>query len=286
MMVLAAWLCATLVRVPAAVWATWPLLLAEGAATAGVTVIAAWAGLGNHRRWVYVPVCVIVFPTALMATWLRLWQRANRSSADSLWQSRATYASRAALVALTLAILVPAVSICWRLVHPRTIQQPAVPNPNGYDELVPAGSLIKGVNEPLVETATHSQLKAYVAPVQRCLLAGSAALDIPCQVPVRLDEGALMRALLTDVQSLRSIARAFDGRGRLAAMEGRTKDAVASYLDTIRLGRTVMRGGLIIDVLIGITCEAIGREGIANMRKFPLRRRMPRPAPQTQRIAG
>ena len=49
-------------------------------------------------------------------------------------------------------------------------------------------------------------------------------------------------------------------------MEGRTKDAVASYLDTIRLGRAVMRGGLIIDVLIGITCEAIGREGIANMR--------------------
>ena len=75
-----------------------------------------------------------------MATWLRLWQRANRSSADSLWQSRATYAFTGPhWLLLTLAILVPAVGICWRLVHPRTIQQPAVPNPNGYDELVARG---------------------------------------------------------------------------------------------------------------------------------------------------
>ena len=49
-------------------------------------------------------------------------------------------------------------------------------------------------------------------------------------------------------------------------MEGRNKDAIASYIDTIRLGRAAMRGGLVFDALVGITFESMGGSGLAQMR--------------------
>ena len=70
------------------------------------------------------------------------------------------------------------------------------------------------------------------------------------------------------LQLLRDIAEALWAQGRLAAMEGRKEDAIRSYTDAIRLGRTAMKNGLIIDMLFGITFENIGRSGIAQMRSL------------------
>jgi hypothetical protein len=263
--VVAAWLCAMLMRTPAGVWATWPFLLAEGAITAGLTIIAAWAGLGGHRRWLYVPTCVTLFPAAPIATWLRLWQRAIRSPTGSQWQSCITYISRAAVIILSLAILVPVVGVYWRLAHPRAFSEPARPNPNGYDELVRVAKLIETVNKPYIDTATRVQIKTYVTQCGPVYGAIRAALDKPCQIPLRWGDKDFSHSI-AEIQSLRNAASALFAQGRLAAMEGRNKDAIASYIDTIRLGRAAMRGGLMIDMLIGITFENMGSSGLAKMR--------------------
>jgi hypothetical protein len=44
--------------------------------------------------------------------------------------------------------------------------------------------------------------------------------------------------------------------GRLAEMEHRTNDAARFYLDGIRYGEEAFRGGLMIDRLVGIACQA------------------------------
>ena len=83
LMTLAAWLSAMLSRAPAAVWANWPLLLAEGVVTAEITIAAAWIGLSDWRWWMRLPPMVVLFPAAFMAAWLWLWRGARRPSADS-----------------------------------------------------------------------------------------------------------------------------------------------------------------------------------------------------------
>jgi len=46
--------------------------------------------------------------------------------------------------------------------------------------------------------------------------------------------------------------------GRLAEMSEQTKEALQHYEDLVRMGHEIRRGGLIIDLLVGVACEAIG----------------------------
>jgi hypothetical protein len=57
---------------------------------------------------------------------------------------------------------------------------------------------------------------------------------------------------------LKSLVRLLSEEGRLAEMETRYSDASHSYLDAIRFGNEISRGGFIIHRLVGIACEAIG----------------------------
>ena len=56
-------------------------------------------------------------------------------------------------------------------------------------------------------------------------------------------------------------ARALYVQGWLAAIEGRNKDAITSYTDTVRLGLAAMQDGLILDMLVGLTLENMGGAG-------------------------
>ncbi len=239
LMTLAAWLSAMLSRAPAAVWANWPLLLAEGVVTAEITIAATWIGLSDWRWWMRLPPMVVLFPAALMAAWLWLWRGARRPSADTRWASYRTRICRAMLAVATLLILAPVVVVCWRLAHPHTFSEPARPSPNGYDELVRAGELIKGVDRPDIDTATRAQLETYVAQCGRVYVPVRAALDKPCVVPMWM-AGDDVSKFIHKTQLLREIGIALIAQGRLAALDGRNREAIASYTDTIRLGRAAM----------------------------------------------
>jgi hypothetical protein len=56
---------------------------------------------------------------------------------------------------------------------------------------------------------------------------------------------------------VKKLALAFRTEGELAEQEGKTNEAARVYLDGIRFGQEVCRGGLLIDRLVGIACEAI-----------------------------
>jgi hypothetical protein len=56
----------------------------------------------------------------------------------------------------------------------------------------------------------------------------------------------------------RTLARVLITEGKLAEREGRMADAARSYLDCLRLGTDVPRGGDLIHGLVGIAIEAIG----------------------------
>jgi hypothetical protein len=209
---------------------------------------------------------IVFFPADLMAAWLWLWRGAHRSSANLGWASHKALVCRATLVVTTLLLLAPVVAVCWRLAHPHTFSEPARPNPNGYYELVRAAGLIMTVYVPRFETATQPQIKAFVTQCGSVYAPVRAVLDKPCAVPVRLN-GDDFEKTIGDVQSLRAIARALYGQGELAAMEGRNRDAAASFTDAVRLGRATIKDGLVVDVLVGITFENMGRSGIAQMRR-------------------
>ena len=78
----------------------------------------------------------------------------------------------------------PLAAVYWRLATPLPIPQTTLPNPNGYDDLVRAGKILQTVAVPPVETATHAQLKAFVAKYARVYDMIQTGLAKPCQVPV------------------------------------------------------------------------------------------------------
>jgi hypothetical protein len=76
------------------------------------------------------------------------------------------------------------------------------------------------------------------------------------------DEMEHLDGRLSDLSSIKCVAQALAAEGRLAELERRYGDAASVYLDTIGLGQKIMRGGVVIDGLVGIACEAMGLTGL------------------------
>ena len=257
---------AMLAKAPPTAWEQWPALLAEGLILAALTVGAVWIALGQSRWWARLPALLLMLPSALMVLWLATWRwscQRPTASGSIAWR---VGVSRAALVVASLLILLPTAALYWRLANPLPMPETVVPNPNGYEEIVRAAKVISSVNSPDFDTATLAQLKAYDAQCGSVYGVVHAALAKPCQVPVRSVDRD-MKELWADINAIREIARALYGQGKLAASEGRKADAIAAYLDDIRLGQASQRGGLVIDLLVGLTFESMGHGGIADLRK-------------------
>lgn len=68
-----------------------------------------------------------------------------------------------------------------------------------------------------------------------------------------------------ELTSFKQLSRALTAEGRLAELEDRRGDAVRSYLDAIRFGQESARGGLMIDKLVGLACEARAEESLRGL---------------------
>ena len=64
---------------------------------------------------------------------------------------------------------------------------------------------------------------------------------------------------------LKKLADQFIGEGKLAEREGRSAEAVQSYLDSIRFGQEISRGGLTTEKLVGISCEGLGLRALKRL---------------------
>jgi hypothetical protein len=147
----------------------------------------------------------------------------------------------------------------------RTPAAPPLPSPNGYDDLLRAGSLVKGNLddvEDLKETELRTLLETNVEP----LLLARLGLSRECVVPtgtaiVNFGSG------MNDMISLKGLAKLLVADGRLKELENHPGDAAQSYAEAIKLGSAMSHGGLMINRSVGIACEGLG--GIFVVRLVP-----------------
>jgi hypothetical protein len=64
---------------------------------------------------------------------------------------------------------------------------------------------------------------------------------------------------LNDLTALKNLAQTLTAAGRLAELQSRPAEALSNYLDVMRFGIESGRGGFMIDALIGIAIEGMGR---------------------------
>jgi len=158
----------------------------------------------------------------------------------------------AALMAVALLGLV--------IATPKLEPDPPLPVPNGHDDFLKAAGLIQ--RDPpdwttLTGDAQQQALKGLVA-------SNTAALDL---VRIGFDRQSLMPPWtvngtnsphLDELASFKAIAQALMAASQLALIEGRTNEAAGLAIDCIRFGNESVRGGVLIDGLVGIAIKGIG----------------------------
>ncbi len=137
-----------------------------------------------------------------------------------------------------------------------------LPNPNGYEDLVKAGRVIKSMAG--YDQTNEQPLAELVATNAEALRLLQAGLSNQCRVPLQFSEN-YMANHLNDLASFKRLAQILAAEGRLAEIEGGPGDAAKSYLDTIHLGAESARGGVVIDQLVGTAIEAIGVAGLQKL---------------------
>jgi hypothetical protein len=168
------------------------------------------------------------------------------------------------LLALFIVAL-PFVLFCGFLI---LMEEPAaplapLPNPNGYDDLVKAGKMLPDVAGDY-DKMNQEQLQKAVSAIATALSLARSGLSNQCRVPIQYSETYISNHL-DDLAGLKRLARAFAAEGTLAEMNGRTNDAIHSFLDTVHLGNETLRGGVLIDGLVGIAIDAIGTSHIQTL---------------------
>lgn len=139
----------------------------------------------------------------------------------------------------------------------------ALPNPNGFDDLVNAGiAVANGVGE--YQNLSLEELRIFVASHSEALALARTGLSRTCAVPVSLvlDDFSQMSYILMGQKRL---AQLLVAEGRLAELENRPADAAQSYLDAVRLGHENSRGGFVMNRLVGIACSAIGMSPLGRL---------------------
>ena len=134
------------------------------------------------------------------------------------------------------------------------------PNPNGYDVLVKAVQTV--ADDPGdYNQLNEQQLSELVATNAEALHWLRAGLSNECRVPVQFSQ-TYMANHLNELAGFKRLAQILAAEGRLAEIEGRPGDAARSFLDAIRLGIESLRGGVVIDQLVGAAIEHIGTDGL------------------------
>ena len=169
---------------------------------------------------------------------------------------------RTLLLALVVIFVLAMLTVLFLFVG-RAPTPPPLPNPNGYDDFLKAAALLTG-DVSNASTLDHDGLRALVSTNSESLRLLRLGLTRSCSVPM---DAAMTNigGLLTDMASLKSLARLLEEEGRLAEMENRYGDAAHSYVDAIRFGNEISRGAFIINRLVGIACEAVGCGPLAKL---------------------
>jgi hypothetical protein len=135
--------------------------------------------------------------------------------------------------------------------------KPILPVPNGYDDFLNAAQQAVSLEHRNYGDGTDEELRNLVNLNQPALAQARAGFKHQTRVTTdySLSPDLYAAQHMPVLANLKKLALAFRAEGELAAREGRTSDAAQVYLDLIRFGQEICRGGLLIDRLVGIACE-------------------------------
>src|ERR1041385_3366359 len=136
-----------------------------------------------------------------------------------------------------------------------------LPKPNGYDDLVAASEQVSGqVGD--YHQLDYGELEDLISANATSLRLLRIGLARQCRVP--LEPGLTnISGLMNDLAGMKRLAQLLAAEGRLKEMDNQPGQAASSYIDAIRLGNEMSRGGFLITRLVGIACEAIGYQPLA-----------------------
>jgi len=123
-----------------------------------------------------------------------------------------------------------------------------LPNPNGYDDLVKAGQMIRGDIWDY-DKANREKLRGIVLTNAEALALARSALSNQCGVTLQFSRAYLTNHL-PELIGFRSVAQALATEGKLAENENRFNDAAKSYRDAIHFGNEAGRGGIVVDEIV------------------------------------
>ena len=161
------------------------------------------------------------------------------------------------LFLFVLAVTVGVYLVAANTVPPAAVVPPALPVPNAFDEYVAAAMAVQEPKDLYVGRGLISDmtvLRKVAADNRETLAQLRAAFRHEYMTPPRYG----FSAAFPELARFRSTARVLAAEGRLAEREGRYGDAARSYLDCIRMGSNVPRGGPLIHYLVGVAIQAIG----------------------------
>jgi len=136
----------------------------------------------------------------------------------------------------------------------RTPARSPLPNPNGYDDFVKAQKALT-VDPNNFESTRPRELQDQLAKNADSLKLLRRGLTKQCRVPLEFSTNYL--SIVGSLGHIKQLAYLLVADGRLAELEHRTNDAARCYLEAIRFGEESCRGGLMINKLFGVACEAI-----------------------------
>jgi hypothetical protein len=139
----------------------------------------------------------------------------------------------------------------------------SLPHPNGYNDLVKAGQMIRG-DVWDYDKANREKLRGIVLTNAEALSLARSALSNQCGVTLQFSRAYLTNHL-PELIGFRSVAQALATEGKLAEKENRFNDAKKSYLDAIHFGNEAGRGGILVDEMLGV---AIGSLGVEQLQKI------------------
>jgi hypothetical protein len=172
--------------------------------------------------------------------------------------SMKSWLKRFSLVLGSVVILVALAFFVWR-----TPQAAPLPNPNGYDDFLRAGKMVTGIVGDYPDLDREA-LRALMETNEEPLRVLRLGLSRHCAVPI---EAAITNAgtMLSDLVSFKRLGQLLAAEGRMRVLDNRPADAAYSYIDTIHLGCEMSHGGPIINRLVGIACEAVGRSALVKL---------------------
>jgi len=142
------------------------------------------------------------------------------------------------------------------LLRPRDFGALDLPSPNGYDDFLSAAYALRG---EAVDYESDSALEALVSTNSESYARVLSGLTKHCRVPIRIDRGypAAHGGHCSDLPRLKRLTHTLVARAEVARRQGRIAEAAEAYREAYAFATRIGQGGLVVDFLVQIACEAI-----------------------------